>query len=99
MVRYKDEPVWSCLYGGGMVEGYEKLADECFEFLKKALMAKEVDAQSARGPNQFGDGDWNYNYSQKGDKLEFTGHEEIHFKGELAFFHRVIGGIIKHRIE
>ena len=99
LVRYKKEPVWSCLYGGGMVEGYEALTDECFDFLKKALMAKETNIASARGPKQYTEGDWSYNYTQEGDKTEFSGYEQIHHKGELVFFHRVIGGIIKHGIK
>lgn len=98
LVRYKDVPVWSCLYGGGMVEGHEGLADECFEFLKKAMSAKDADGQSVRGPEKFADGDWSYSYVQDGDKLEFSRYEEIKHKGKLVFFHRVIGGVVKHRI-
>lgn len=98
LVRYKDEPVWSCLYGGGIVNGHETLADDCFEFLKKAMLAKGTDTQSARGPEQFADDDWSYSYTQEGDKTEFSGYEEIKHRGELVFFHRVIGGVIKHRI-
>lgn len=97
LVRFKGEPVWSCLYGGGMVEGYEGLADECFDFLKKAISAKGTNNQRARGPEQFAAGDWSYTYTQEGDKNEFSGYEEICHKGELVFFHRVIGGLIKHK--
>lgn len=50
LVRYKDEPVWSCLYGGGMIEGHEELTDDCFEFLKKAMMTKDAESLSVRGP-------------------------------------------------
>lgn len=98
LVRFKGEPVWSCLYGGGMVEGHEQLADDCFEFLKKAMLAKGSNTHSARGPEKFSDGDWSYLYAQESDKSEFSGYEEIKHNDVLVFFHRVIGGVIKHRI-
>lgn len=91
-VRYKGEPVWASLYGGGMVEGKENLANQTFEFLKKAMSNEEKGFESLRGPHEFLDGDWKYVYDQTGDIYEFSGYEEIFFKGELVFFHRIIGG-------
>ena len=35
VVRFKNKPVWSQSYGGGMVKGKEDLADHCLTFLKK----------------------------------------------------------------
>lgn len=94
LVRYKGKPVWSALYGGGMVEGKEEMSDHTFEFLKKAMSADEKDFQSFRGPHSFTYGDWKYLYTQDGDIEEFSGYEEIYYKNELVFFHRAIGGII-----
>lgn len=96
LIRYKGKPVWSSLYGGGMVEGRESLADDCFEFLKKAISSKGTDSQSVRGPLQFQAGIWRYTYKQEGDNQEFNGYEQIFHKQEPVFFHRVIGGLIKH---
>lgn len=93
LVRFKDKPVWAAVYGGGMVDGKKDLAHHCFEFLKKAFLARDED--SFRGPKEFTYGDWKYLYNQEGDVTEFSGYEEIHYKGELVFFHRVIGGLIK----
>jgi len=60
------------------------------------MSAKEARSTSTRGGEEFSDGEWNYSYNQEGDKSEFSGYEEIHLNGELVFFHRVIGGIIRH---
>ncbi len=96
LVRYKGQAVWAAGYGGGMVEGKEDLEDECFTFLKKAMSTDEEGFQSFRGSHNFKDGDWEYSYKQEGDILEFSGYEEIKYKGELIFYHRMIGGIINH---
>lgn len=95
VVRLQGKPAWTASYGGGMVEGKEELADKCFEFLKKAMSSDEKNFQSFRGPHSFSDSDWNYSYKQEGDVLESSGYEEIKYKGELIFFHRMIGGVIK----
>lgn len=97
IVRHKNIPVWSSLYGGGMVNGHEKLADKTFEFLKKAFNSKKPNSSSFRGPKVFKDGDWTYKYDQKGNIEEFSGYEEIKHKGKLVFYHRIIGGTIKHK--
>lgn len=94
VVRYKSKPIWAALYGGGMTEGSEKLANETFKFLKKAMSEDENGFQSFRGPHNLTDGDWRYSYEQNGDPFEFNGYEEIFYKNELVFFHRVIGGKI-----
>lgn len=95
VVRFKDKPIWTASYGGGMVEGRESLANHCFDFLKKCMSEDEEGFQSFRGPHSFKYGDWSYAYSQEGDVFEFSGSEEIKYKGELVFFHKIIGGLIK----
>lgn len=95
VVQHKDIPVWTASYGGGMIEGKEDMAGEIYKFLKKAMLAKDPNIYSARGPQFFKDGDYEYRYSQDGGIEEFNGYEEIYLKGELVFFHRIIGGIIK----
>ena len=94
VVRYQGKPVWTSAYGGGMVTGQESLARETFSFLKKSILSKPRDKQSFRGPDNYQDGDWTYAYSQKGDTIQFTGHEEIHHIGKLVFFHDIIGGLV-----
>lgn len=95
VVCYQKVLVWSSAYGGGMMVGNEKLAKQTFNFLKKCMLAPK-DFESFRGPCSFKDGNWEYKYTQEGDIEEFHGYEEIYFKEELVFFHRIIGGIINH---
>ena len=97
VVRYKGLPIWSSSYGGGMVSGQEHFAKDTFNFLKKAMLSKEPGSDSFRGPTSLIDNDWKYEYQQEGEVEEFKGYEEIYFKGNLVFFHRIIGGEIKHR--
>lgn len=77
VVRYNNKPVWTSLYGGGMVKGYERMANQTFEFLKEAFQAKKPSAKSFRGPSSYKKGDWKYTYTQEGDLREFSGYEEI----------------------
>lgn len=94
IVRYQGKPVWASLYGGGMVEGKENLANQTFEFLKKAMSTDEKGFESYRGPHRLKIEDWEYRYDQEGDTEECSGYEEIYYKGELIFFHRIFGGLI-----
>lgn len=96
VVRYKGKTTWASMYGGGIVAGKESLDKQIISFLKKAMLAKDSNVFSARGPLNFKDGDWEYKYVQDGDIEEFSGYEEIYFKGELVFFHRIIGGVINY---
>lgn len=96
VVRLNGKPIWWSGYGGGMVEGKEPLAGETFAFLKKALSTEEKDFDSLRGPHQFIEGEWQYSYEQQGDVTDYLGNEEIFYKGEKVFWHRAIGGILKH---
>lgn len=94
VVRYKGTPVWTCTYGGGMMEGKAEIAHDTFEFLKKAMSSDESGFSSFRGPHGFSDNDWKYTYEQNGDVFEFWGYEEISYKNEVVFFHRTIGGLV-----
>ena len=94
IIRFKGKPVWASMYGGGMINDKEELADLTFNFLKKAMSTDEENFLSFRGPRELEDGEWRYKYDQDGDVFEFSGYEEIYYQGELVFFHRIIGGVI-----
>ena len=94
IVRFKNKIVWSNSYCGGMTEGNETLANETYNFLKKALSQEDPFFQSLRGPKKFTKDNWEYRYKQDGDITNFSGYEEILLKGKLVFFHRAIGGTI-----
>lgn len=94
VVRYQNQIVWTSNYCGGMAKEMEALADETFNFLKKAILAKPKDKQSFRGPDYLKDGAFEYSYLQRGDVLSFSGYEEIKHNGSPIFSHEIIGGII-----
>lgn len=94
-VRYKDEIIWANSYTGGMTEGNEDLAKITFNFLKEAISQDENEFQSVRGPRLFEKDNWKYMYNQEGTLDNYTGYEEISYEGELVFFHRTIGGVVK----
>lgn len=94
VVRYKNKIVWCSMYGGGVTSGNENLAKECFDFLKDALSQKVEGSISFRGAKMFEHGDWKHIYQQEGNVEEFSGDEEILYKGDLVFFHKIIGGVV-----
>lgn len=95
VVRYKGTPVWSSLYGGGMLNNDPQLTQNTFNFLKQALIdRKKASFQSLRGPSILEKENWKYTYTQEGNVDEFYGYEQIFFEGQEVFFHRVIGGKI-----
>jgi len=96
IVRYMNTPIWTSLYGGGMVTGKEGKADITFTFLKKAMIQEEKGFVSFRGPKNFVENDWSYVYTQEGDIDEFWGYEEISYKADLYFYHRIIGGKVQN---
>lgn len=96
VVRYKRVPCWASMYGGGIIAGKEHLDNKIIKFLKKALSTDEKIFLSLRGPSKLIAGDWKYSYKQEGNVYEFYGYEEVFYKGELVFFHRIIGGTIEY---
>lgn len=99
VVRFKDEPVWVSSYGGGMEQGKEELARDCFKFLKTALSEPDHDINNPtfRGPNFLRLGDWRYYYEQDGDLTRFIGNERISYQEKDIFTHTIIGGLVINR--
>jgi hypothetical protein len=96
VVRYRNEVVWSALYGGGMVtESYDReFAREIFGFLRKCLSVDGKGFDSYRGPAVLQIGKWKYAYQQEGDVTDFSGFESIEFQKKKVFEHRIIGGLV-----
>ncbi len=72
IVNFKNQPVWTCAYGGGMVEENTDLAFKTFDFLKKAFLTDEQGFQTFRGPHKYTSDNWDYKYNQEGDVKELT---------------------------
>jgi len=95
VIWYYGNPLWICLYGGGMEPKFmdQSLAIRSFDFLKKALL--NVKGFSPRGPAEFVDGDWKYICNWSGSIEDFKGDEEILFNDEVVFKHHFFGGLMK----
>ena len=97
IVTYKNNPVWVASYGGGMLKEEVDFAFKTFDFLKQAFLTDEEGFQTFRGPHNFKQRKWKYEYEQDGGIEEFSGYEEIYFDNKLVFFHRIIGGFVKQK--
>lgn len=96
-VYFKDVPVWTCAYGGKVIEKFYPQVEEIFTFLRKALLRKDLKKAEdvpVRGPSEFNEGDFRYTFSFEGDMACFYGRERIYLKGELVFFQDIIGGFV-----
>lgn len=97
VIWQNNEVIWTCLYGGGMknkFHGDKEFASQTFEFLKKAMKAKE-ESFSPRGPKYFKDEDYEYSAYWSGDISNYSGNEKILYKGEIVFTHTFFGGLVK----
>lgn len=96
VVWYKDKPIWTCLYGGGMEPNNMDvaLANETFSFLKKAFLAGDKENKfQPRGPEDFQEDDWKYHCEVTGDMQKFSGHEFISRGDNVVFTHDFVGGL------
>ncbi len=93
VVRYKEVPIWSSNYGGGMKVFSRELTDKTFTFLKQALSVDNKGFASLRGPENLRLGSWEYSYTQEGGVDFFDGYEEIKHQQKVVFSHRIIGGV------
>ncbi len=98
VVWHEQKPIWTQIYGGGMMSKFRndvKFAHETFNFLKKALSAGEKQGEfQPRGPKNFSEWDWEYFCEWNGDITKFHGGEKILFKKEVVFTHDFLGGLI-----
>lgn len=92
-IIYKKKTVWAMQYRGGMVEGFEGMTNDTFEFLKKALMLCDRN-EPVRGPKEFCDGDWRYENDWTHDIAEFRGNEKIWYGGQLVHEVNYFGGSV-----
>jgi hypothetical protein len=99
VVYFKEVPVWTMAYAGGMSEGFQKnkkLTGNTFKFLKKVLSRVE-ESRPFRGPKSFSEGEWTYKSSVKGDITNFEGREKIFYRKKEVFTQKYMGGLIIHK--
>ena len=88
--------IWVMAYRGGMVEGFEKMREKAFGFLKKCISQVPEDFP-VRGPRYFKSGDWEYENDWEGDIGGFVGEENIFLSGERVCFRNYLGGLVKNK--
>lgn len=92
-VWYKETPIWSMSYRGGMLS-HKDLSKRCFSFLKQCLQKFPKDFP-VRGPKNYKEGDFRYENIWEGDINNFFGEEKIFWEEEQVYFRNYLGGIIK----
>jgi hypothetical protein len=93
VVWFKDKPVWLMNYYGG-IEKKSIDSETVFSILRKALLRVSSN-RPFRGPRLYEEEDFEYRDSSFGDITEFSGTEEILYRGETIHRVRYAGGIIK----
>ena len=92
-VAVDEKAIWAMQYRGGVPVGAAVSHDEVFSFLKEALSQCSPE-EPLRGPAVFTRGDWHYTNTWNHDLTEFTGHEEILYKGQIVHVTDYMGGLV-----
>ena len=88
-VFHQDQPVWSIVYAGGMLDDTVPLGS----VLKEAL--RQVEAERPyRGPNTYQSGDYTYTDESHGTVASFHGYEVIAFQARPIYDLRYQGGFV-----
>jgi hypothetical protein len=96
VVRFKNRPVWSMSYSGGMAKefhGSAEFTEQTFKFLREAL-SQVTEAKPFRGPEHFIRGEFGYINHAYGSMASFNGIEVITHKGREVFRQYYIGGLV-----
>ncbi len=83
LVYKEDKVIWVMNYCGG-ITSLDINIKELYEFLKKAMSRIKSD-RPFRGPSEYTDDDYRYIDSSNGDIDNFTGVEEILYKGKTVY--------------
>lgn len=92
-VAVDSKTVWAMQYRGGVPEGASVTYEEVFSFLKKALAQCSAD-EPLRGQAEFTEDEWRYTNTWSHNLAEFTGHEEINYRGEVVHITDYFGGLV-----
>ena len=90
-----NEPVWSMVYYGYILEPAKFTADEAVGVLLKALPKMYQDERRFLGGFRFVDGPYDYRDMNFGDYKRFNGIEKIYKDDELVYELIYCGGTVK----
>ena len=96
IVEYRDRPVWSMTYSGGVLDSDapKETVGAIYAFLREAL--RQVDVESIyRGPRQFESGAYRYVNEFEGSPACFHGRELILLDGRAVYELFYGGGTIR----
>jgi len=92
IVFKNEQAVWAMNYYGGMLS--EDISSKnTYSFLKKALMQVSIE-RPFRGSEFFEEGDFLYKDKSVGDVDDFSGTEEIFYKGNKVYELKYHGGFV-----
>lgn len=94
-VTYKNDPVWSMVYYGYILEPKKFTEDEAVTVLQKALSKMYEEEKRFLGGFHFVEGSYEYRDMNFGDYKRFNGIEKIFKNGELVYELIYCGGIVK----
>ena len=95
VVYIDNKPLWAMNYRGMTLD--EKMNEEAMDkALRPALMlVGTTDILPVRGPKEYINGDYKYNFSVTGTLINFEGTETIYKNDEQVYILKCHGGLIK----
>ena len=94
IVRYKNYPIWSMCYRGGMLQNVKPSSSETFSFLRTCLK-RPPKTLPVRGPQNYTWDNWIYNNQWKGNLINFGGTEWIEYDGMQIYEDTYLGGFVR----
>jgi len=95
-VSFNKKVIWVMAYRGGIIEKFENMHNEAFNFLKRCI-SKMPKNFPIRGPRIIKSGNWRYTNNWKGNIEGFIGEESIYFNNKKICFRNYLGGMIKNK--
>ena len=93
VIYQNKKAVWGMNYYGFTISN--KISEKLFDsIVRPALMSGSGDNIPVRGPKEFINGEWKYEFKTTGDLANFTGTEEISKNGEVVCRLYCHGGFI-----
>ncbi|MBI2519949.1 MAG: hypothetical protein HYV97_06020 [Bdellovibrio sp.] len=93
-VTHKNEPIWSMVYYGYLLQPAKFTGDEAVTILKNAL-SKMYDEHRFLGGFYYAEGPYEYRDMNFGDHKRFNGVEKIFKSGEMVYELIYCGGMVR----
>ena len=95
VVYFKNKPIWSMSYSGGMQpDAQAEEINTVYKFLRSALMMVSEEFP-VRGPSVLSESGFSYTMTSHGDLESFWGQEDVSVSGACRFALKFSGGSIR----